>query len=92
MFILGLMLMGISVVGLIALAFVQARFPDAIEAMMLPPEQKKPTTSSDKLKSAMAPSDAESQKKPQEIEDIVLEDLPVNSMSHTSFAATPASE
>lgn len=51
---MGLILMGASIAGLIGLAFVQARFPDALENMMMPIEGREPQNTADENALAQA--------------------------------------
>ena len=87
MFSFGLLLMAISVMGLIGLAFMHARYPHALDSMMLPPEaQKAKVAPEGAIQTAMAPSAAE------EAGEIDLGEFTVNSMSRAQVAPTPPSE
>lgn len=89
MFIIGLFLMTISVAGLVALAFMQARYPEALDSMLLPPEARKAKAA---IMQAMPPSQAEEEAEA----EIDLGNFTINSMPQTMQApqamATPQSE
>lgn len=91
MFIIGLFLMTISVAGLVGLAFMQARYPEALDSMLLPPEARKAKAEAE-IMQAMPPSQAEEETEA----EIDLGNFTINSMPQTMQApqamATPQSE
>ncbi len=119
MFFLGLLVMGMSITGLIALAFVQNRFPQILEALeMSPADKEKATQDENALAEGLAdganlelqsdgtgtpqpfpgseqaqPKEATQQADPSqtnsaaEVENIDIDEVPVNSVNMTDLTS-----
>ena len=88
MFMLGIFVMGVSIIGLVALAFMQARYPDVLESLLLPIEDKPLTQEETHLAEGLSTeangmTSAASQAHPAEegSEGINIDEIPVNSVS-----------
>ena len=98
MFTIGLLLMGASVLGLIALAYMQARYPDALEAILMPIDTEKPADNPladgltqpevQSMEGAAKPATSEAE----EVENIDIDEIPVNSVSRSNVPPVPPSE
>jgi len=86
MFIFGLFLMSVSIIGLVAIAFMHARYPDMLEGL-LPPLQEAAAQAkqADLQKAHNTPPTSSAP-------EVALEQFTVNSMHHAATEPAPQSE
>lgn len=88
MFIIGLFLMSVSVIGLIGVAFVQARYPDALEGILLPIEG----ASTKAAATGKEPPMAGGMMQPDSLTEMEFDELHVNSINRANIPPVPPSE
>ena len=93
MFVLGLIVMAVSVMGLIGLAFVQARYPNALDSILLPIEERTSSDLSELGESGQENPMADglqnqAEAAGSETENIELGSIPVNSINPAAMQST----